>query len=848
MTLFDKPWGKTNSAGQRHALSAHSMDVAAVFERLIAQPVIATRLAQAAERGLSESDRARIAVLVFLHDVGKLHPGFQANARPDLPRWPSGPVSHSSAGAGLLTLAFKDRNHPLNDIVAELVTWGEGTADLLMPIFAHHGRPVQPSMDKKADWPVSTAYDWRTGASTMALILREAFPAAFLQANALPEPPAFIHLVAGLTALADWIGSDVRFFEFNPDPDSTYQAQSRAAAQRAVETIGVDVASLDVTSTNFAAVSGFSTPNTAQKTVGQTDPSNQLVILEAETGSGKTEAALWRFAQLFAAGQVSGMYFAVPTRAAARQLHERVNRSMQLLFGQHAPEAVLAIPGLRVAGDATGQILPGFETRWDDQCGPAASRWAAEHATRFLAATVAVGTIDQAMLSALQVKHAHLRGAALARNLLVIDEVHASDSYMTEVVSALLHGHLAIGGYAMLMSATLGSRARARYLGAAQPNYDNAVAAPYPAVWTKAQAASDMAGGPGRVKVVEMESRPSMAAQPLASEAMAAAKDGARVLVIRNTVTEAIATFQAVLQAGGSALLMQMNGGPALHHSRFASEDRKLLDAAAESALATAACRPLVGCIVIGSQTLEQSLDIDADILLTDLCPVDVLLQRIGRLHRHILPRPAGYAVPRAVVLCPEGGIDRLTKPMFDNGLGGWNDAGSLQGIYTDLAAIELTRRQISAHSVWQIPAMNRALVESATHPDVQAALIKEKGGDWEAYQRTLAGKTAAERIAGQLNVLQRDKAFPDRFKSDDEQVMTRLGAQGPSLTLPEGTIGPFGTLVRTIVLPSHWVHGPLSDDLLAPVQFDGGFEFAVGEKMFRYTRAGVDRLSVKSA
>lgn len=848
MTQLDEPWGKTNSAGQRHALGAHSMDVAAVCERLIAQPVIAARLVQSAGRELFESDRARLAALVFLHDMGKLHPGFQAKARPDLPGWSGGPVSHASAGAGLIYLAFKCPDHPLNAIAAEIANWGDGAANLLMPIFAHHGRPVERSMDKKGNWPVYTAYDWRIGTASMASTLRAAFPVAFQPGNPLPDAPAFIHLVAGLTALADWIGSDVRFFEFNTAPDNTYPAHARAAAKRAVAAIGVDVASLALRETDFATVSGFATPNAVQKALGQTDPSHQLVILEAETGSGKTEAALWRFAQLFAAGLVSGMYFAVPTRAAARQLHGRVNRAMQRLFGPSAPEAVLAIPGLRVAGDATGQALPGFETRWDDQPGPATSRWAAEHATRFLAATIAVGTVDQAMLAGLQVKHAHLRGAALARSLLVIDEVHASDSYMTEVVLALLRGHLGIGGHAMLMSATLGSRARARYLGAAQPDFSQAVAARYPAVWTRAPATAQSADGVGRAKAVRMESRPTMAAAPLASEAMAAAKGGARVLVIRNTVTEAVATFQAVLDAGGAAFLMQLNGGPALHHSRFAAEDRRLLDAAAEAALAPLANRLRVGCIVVGSQTLEQSLDIDADILLTDLCPVDVLLQRIGRLHRHILPRPFGYEVPRTVVLCPEGGIDRLTKPMFDNGLGGWKDAGSLQGIYTDLAAIELTRRQIAAHPVWQIPAMNRALVEGATHPEAQADLIAEKGAVWEAYDRTLAGKTAAERVMGALGVLRRDKPFPDRFKSDDEAIMTRLGVQGPVLTLPDGTIGPFGEVVITISLPAHWVFGPVPDGPLAPVPFDGGFTFALGEKVFRYSRVGVDRIADKSA
>ena len=138
---------------------------------------------------------------------------------------------------------------------------------------------------------------------------------------------------------------------------------------------------------------------------------------------------------------------------------------------------------------------------------------------------------------------------------------------------------------------------------------------------------------------------------------------------------------------------MQVAGGPALHHGRFAVEDRALLDQEVERALTNNPSRERQGCIVIGTQTLEQSLDIDADLLISDLCPMDVLLQRIGRLHRHDLSRPEGFKDACALVLMPEGGLDRLTAPNFENGLGGWKAEGGFNGIYRDLAGLELTRR-----------------------------------------------------------------------------------------------------------------------------------------------------------
>ena len=210
------------------------------------------------------------------------------------------------------------------------------------------------------------------------------------------------------------------------------------------------------------------------------------MILEAETGSGKTEAALWRYAQLFEAGRVDGLYFAVPTRAAAVQLHGRVAAASRRLFGEADPQAILAVPGYLRAGSTEGTPLPHWKVRWDDEKdtdeGTLVARWAAENSKRYLAAQIAVGTVDQAMLGALMVKHAHMRTAALSRSLLVIDEVHASDRFMTAIQKRLLEAHLAVGGYAMLMSATLGSTARAAWLRQQEPSFEEAVATPYPAV------------------------------------------------------------------------------------------------------------------------------------------------------------------------------------------------------------------------------------------------------------------------------------------------------------------------------------------------------------------------------
>ena len=837
-------WGKTDGIdGSTHHLAHHSMDVAAVFQRLLELPGFRNRAENAAGTAFSRQTVARLGAVVFLHDIGKLHPGFQAKGwREGL--WTRPVRSHVPESLAFLELSGRFAEHPFREVMQSLSQWGAGVEALIIASLSHHGRPIEAGPQAvAADWPELPHYGWRMEAKTMADAVRCWFPDAFVEHARLPEQRRFAHFFAGLAALADWIGSDKRFFEFVPAFDRDYDQTAHARAARAVVELGLDVGSLPRRPLlSFVELTGFAQPNPAQAVVGEIGDDERLAILEAETGSGKTEAALWRFAQLFAAGRVEGLYFAVPTRAAARQLHGRVNIAMKRVFGDRAPEAVLAIPGMLAAGDVIGQRLPGWRFLWEDQQGSVPARWAAEHATRFLAATVAVGTVDQAMLAGLMVKHAHLRGSALSRSLLVIDEVHASDAYMTGVLAHLLDAHLALGGYAMLMSATLGSRARIRWTGEAQPDFDTAVATSYPAVWVGGQATPRRAEGTGRSKDVRL-TVDDMAPERAADLALEAADRGARVLVVRNTVRRAIETWEAAQELGGETRLLQVAGGPALHHGRFAAEDRRVLDRAVEEVLAPKPQRVPAGVVVIGTQTLEQSLDIDADFLITDLCPIDVLLQRIGRLHRHALPRPDGFEKATVVVMTPDGGLDRLAAPAFDNGLGAWEDQGEFRGIYWDLPVLELTRRLIEAEPLWRIPEMNRRLVETATHPERTESLIKEKGEMWAGYERKLGGVEAAERGLARLRRLDREKPYEElRFPSADERVMTRLGEDGVVLTLDSETVSPFANRISQITLPGRWSAGISSTDAesvavsLAP----DGFLLVVGEREFIYSRKGL--------
>ena len=855
-------WGKFDQeTGSFHRLEHHCADVAACFEALLREPVLSARFARACSvASLDDTTAARLAYLAFLHDFGKLNVGFQFK----VPR-PGKPDTRGPRPAGHIAEALLCFEQPevcealgLHRIVDE---WGPGVAPLLYAALAHHGRPARgpshPGQGPAELWKPFAGYEPRTTASLLYDRGRAWFPSAFETGPPIPDAPALAHLFAGVGALADQLGSDEAAFEYEPRPDPLYMERARRIAAKTVASKGFARAawSRGAPVADVRMLFGHPEPRPLQVAAASAPLDSPLLILESETGSGKTEAAVLRFAALWRAGLVDALYFAVPTRAAAKQLHDRVRRALKRLFpsAANAP-TVLAVAGYIRAGTAEGRRAERFHVYWEDEPDEATrlARWSAESARKFLTAPAAVGTVDQALLAGLQVKWAHFRAAALARSLLVVDEVHASDGYMTELLHGVLHGHLALGGHALLMSATLGSAANSRLVSKsrryAAPAPCDAEAAPYPALTIADGAGASRACAiptTGTPKVVAVTTTALLEdPRAIARRAIAAAQKGAKVLVIRNTVKSAQAAFTALLAQGGEDLALRVAGGPALHHGRFAAEDRRLLDNAVELELGKEN-RSAGGVVVIGTQTLEQSLDIDADYLITDICPVDVLLQRLGRLHRHAgTERPTGFAEPRCLVLAPESGLDAgLDGSLLEHGLG-VSDRG---GIYTDLVGIEATRRLIFDHPRWAVPTMNRMLVERGTHRQVLRELAETLGEDWLLHLTTVRGQNAAETGVAINHALTRTEAFNEDliFPDLDRKVRTRLGEDGPRIELVSPVPGPFGSDVGTFNLPAHLFRRGLPgkeeiEAAKAESAGPGNLVLTVGDHRLIYDRTGI--------
>ena len=852
------PWGKYDpDSGATHHLGHHCADVAACFEELLAEPVIRDRFDRAmGNGGLDEVTLARLTVLAFLHDFGKICSGFQFKVGLRPPGAPK-PTSHLKA-------AFWACNRPevRQGIGLEqaLGDWGIGVDQLLRAALAHHGRPMsgheleRPGPDEI--WKRFQAYDPIVAGRTLMQSARQWFPRAFEHGPVLPESPQLAHHFAGILAIADQVGSNDELFRKIPKPDPNYVGRARKRAAEAVRLLSLSRSGWNSESTKVEFGDLFDrrwTARALQTAVAEAPLECPLLILESETGSGKTEAAIWRFAKLWQAGRVDGLYFALPTRAAAVQLHQRVDAALKRVFPTE-PHAgtVLALPGYLRAGEAVGEHAAGWSVTWSDDPEDVErlARWSAESARKFLSAPAAVGTVDQALLSALQVKWAHFRGAALSRSLLVVDEVHASGAYMTEVLEEVLRGHLAVGGHALLMSATLGSEARDGLIAPwvnrrrrRSSTLDEAQMVPYPVLMV-----SDDTGQPTQTRIEpgEYQRNIAMSEEPILQDpsriadlAIRQATRGGKVLVLRNTVGQAQAVYRAVCDRGADGQLLQLAGGSALHHSRFAAEDRMLLDQAVEGELGKG--RGTGGRIVIGTQTLEQSLDIDADLLITDLCPVDVLLQRIGRLHRHrFTDRPEQFRKPRCHVLVPHGSL--AEGGLLQYGLG----MSRTGGIYRDLRVLELTRRLVAHNPEWKIPEMNRKLVEGGTHAERLEALHGEDG-PWQEWASDVEGTMAAERGIARGHVLDRARGFADiTFPAAEEHVRTRLGDDGPRIVLRKPVRGPFGSPITTFSLPAHLFRGRDGmpsreeiEDAQAEME-DGCMILAVGSYRFRYGREGI--------
>lgn len=437
------------------------------------------------------------------------------------------------------------------------------------------------------------------------------------------ESPEQARLVAGLTSVADWIGSGPRFQKIKTD----WLKQIPLALKEA----GF-VPPAYQSNRSFKDVFGF-TPWPIQENFVDAVSGPGVYVLEAPMGLGKTEAALYAAYGMLQSKKAVGVYFALPTQLTSNRIHQRFNA-----FLDHVLAPDCAHRALLLHGKAWLQ-----ETEMGEEGQPGGAWF--HQAKRGLLAPFAVGTIDQALMAVMNVKHGFVRAFGLAGKVVILDEVHTYDAYTSTLLNALVELLRSLHCTVIILSATLNQERRRELLGI------SLAGTAYPLITAVAQdePVQEVASQPPanvEVSVVLLDSDHSAL-----QEALRRASEGQQVLWIENTVQEAQERY---LDLAARASDLGICCG--LLHSRYTVSDRQAIedewvDRFGKKGWAT---RGRQGSILVGTQVLEQSLDIDADFLVSRFAPTDMLLQRLGRLWRHQdTPRPA-TAVQEVWLLAPD--------------------------------------------------------------------------------------------------------------------------------------------------------------------------------------------------
>lgn len=722
-------WGKTtDNPDVFHPALYHMLDVGHVAQQLLSKrgtPRWRRVLSQALNVD-ADTLADWLPWVIALHDIGKISAPFQAQNTAQRRRLEAEGITF-----GRYAPEHKALYHTLMGCLTS-AEWVRGlphswrTAFLAM-VAGHHGRyQAVDSRHRTLGQTLAEPAEWQTWREATRNILRDHLLRGELPT--WPEPEnvsAAIAALNGFTILCDWLGSDSDYFTPHPyTPLNQYLTISRRQAEERVEKAGFFVPSFSSAPTTFAGLFGWSARPLQQAIDGIPDSlltRPTLTILEAPTGEGKTEAAL-TLARRIAVHQGSDeLYVALPTTATSNAMYRRLQEHLRDRLAL-PPELVQLIHGQAFLVKHDLSIKP--LDNGDGEPHPALTWF--EPKKKALLAPFGVGTVDQVELAALNVRHNALRLIGLAGKVVILDEVHAYDTYMTTIIARMLGWLAALGSSVILLSATLPA-ARRRQLAEAYSGRPLALTptelAPYPLLLTVG------AGGNAEnvhvaTPTAEEEDRPiqlgllHFAEDDLAGKAhwlLEQARAGGCVCWIANTVRRAQNMYAALADLDTAGV------DCTLFHAQFPLDERQRIEneIAAKYGKEDTNRRPEKG-LVIGTQVLEQSLDIDFDLMVTDLAPVDLVLQRVGRLHRHKRARPAAHAEPRVYVNFEkdETGQPRLGPDKF-------------YGPYLLLKSWEVIAARVADPGRFQLPQDYRPLIE-AVYDETPPAADHPWRAEWE--------------------------------------------------------------------------------------------------------------------
>lgn len=796
-------WGKAGRARVPvvHPALFHMIDVGMVARAMVERsPRTALRgLRLAADLSADEAAR-RIGFLIALHDLGKISPGFQIQ-RDDLT------AEQRDRGYDFPETLEPDHSHVTLQHLRYMARDNCAAGVLARSIAAHHGmfHPTGAARQRRKDG-LGLWWEAREAAIAALAMLFGAQSEAVLRPDQFT--PAEGMILAGLTAVADWIGSDKRFFPPEgspPRPLEAYATEAYGQAHAALDDLKWDPWQPDSEQWDFTSLFPNLPPNALQQLTMRLAtelPEPAMVVIEAPMGMGKTEAALHLADVLLNRFGHAGLYDALPTQATSSQIFRRVRDDYLARRLAGRPANLHLLHGLAAFDDAYAEMLEPARSesphpydisdvdgrRGSPEAAVIAASWFRGRKLGLLS-PFAVGTIDQALMGALQTRHMFVRLHGLANKVVLVDEAHAYDTYTSTLLDCLVEWLGVLGCSVIILSATLPA---ARRRGLARAYAGKGVALPaqaYPRVTTVTRGgevrSDPIPGTPEKEVLLESLLAPDRAdpegviIDRLAHEL----REGGCAAWICNTVDAAQLAYLRLARLREEGHPVFSTADLVLYHARFPVDQRHEIETAIDSKFGKKGLntgqRPHLA-VLIGTQVLEQALDYSVDVMVTELAPVDLVLQRSGRLHRHVHVRPCPLQQPRLLWLAPPP--NTAGEPEF----------GVSGRIYEEVVLLRSWHALRQRTSV-QIPHDIEALVEEVysdpppTLPEPLQAVVERLGREAETARQKHQGLALANAIHGptEEDPFQMDRALPDEEAPTDVQgtpAVTRLAE--PTITL----------------------------------------------------------------
>lgn len=710
---------------------------------------------------------SQVGAITALHDLGKISPGFQrkceawliSNDLQSIDRnWCWDKTTESSHA--------KTTHSAVQTILGESNLPRSSTPWLATILGAHHGR-LQATPTPRPYIPNgiserNSGIDWDNERKKAVAAILTQFTPDLSNLNLDEHSPALWWL-AGLTTIADWVGSDEHHF---PAEGGMDEFQRSVQAKNSVSGIGFGMPTITC-GLQFAELFGFPSnakPNPMQIEAFERIQGPGIYVIEAPMGMGKTEAALWVAYKLLESEKACGIYFALPTQATSNRIHLRMDTFVKKITSEETTTRL--IHGSSWLMDQSVRFQPGASGKGMLDDARLGYDWFAS-AKRAIISPFGVGTIDQALLGIVAAKHFFVRQFALAGKVVILDEVHSYDLYTGTLIDKLVGTLKNLGCTVIILSATLTGKRRRQFVPYATDLSSEPASSPYPLISCCPEGLPSFTFGteappPKQVSILFEEKGTAL------SRAIEIALQGGVVLWICNTVATAQDLF-AIIKA--QAVERFPIG---LLHSRFPFWRREELEEECMDRIGKSG-ETRCGCILVSTQIVEQSVDLDADLLITELAPTDMLLQRVGRLWRHERAsniRP--IKSPQMIILEESQSLDQF-RHLEQTGI--MDALGSKAYVYSPYVLLR-------SLEVWKncetltIPNQIRAMIE-ATYEERATGVEPESWGvlaDPESWGRLFDNRFATD-CSKRFKATRATNLWQPALE-DEEGVQTRLNEQ----------------------------------------------------------------------